>query len=194
MATNNSNPVQIPNIRDFLRQHKNRIAHEIGNEAVRHFKDNFRQEGFVDNGIHKWKEVKRRDPSSRWYGFEYKGERRADYPVKYGKKGKRLKSTKRLNYSPAATQRKILTGSSGELQDSLRYKVNPASGANVSVSITSDKPYAVVQNEGGPIKVFGKASTILPARPFVGHSKELDVKIEEIVQEHWESFIQSSNK
>ena len=185
MATNNSNPVQIPNIRDYFRKNKDRIAREIGNEAVRHFKDNFRQEGFVDNGVHKWKEVKRRDPSSRWYGFEYKGQRRL--------KGKG-KPKQKTNFSQAATQRKILTGSSGELQDSLRYKVNPASGANVSVSITSDKPYAVVQNEGGPIKVFGKASTILPARPFIGHSKELDVKIEEIVQEHWESFIQSSNK
>ena len=69
MATNNSNPVQIPNIRDYFRKNKDRIAREIGNEAVRHFKDNFRQEGFVDNGIHKWKEVKRRDPSSRWYEF-----------------------------------------------------------------------------------------------------------------------------
>ncbi len=185
MATNNSNPVQIPNIRDFLRQHKNRIAREIGNEAVRHFKDNFRQEGFVDNGIHKWKEVKRRDPSSRWYGFEYRGQRK--------QKGKG-KPKQKANFSQSATQRRILTGSSGELQDSLRYKVNPASGANVSVSITSDKPYAVVQNEGGPIKVFGKASAILPARPFVGHSKELDGKIEGIVQRNWKSFIQSSNK
>lgn len=182
---NKQQHISVPAIRDFLRQHKNRIAREIGNEAVRHFKDNFRQEGFVDNGIHKWKEVKRRDPSNRWYGFEYRGQRR--------QKGKG-KSKQKANFSQAATQRRILTGSSGELQDSLRYKVNPTSGANVSVSITSDKPYAVVQNEGGPIKVFGKASTILPARPFVGHSKELDVKIEEIVQRNWESFIQSSYK
>lgn len=183
MATNNSNPVQIPNVREYFRKHKGDIAREIGNEAVRHFKDNFRQEGFVDNGVHKWKEVKRRDPSSPWYGFEYKGERRADYPVKYGKKGKRLKSTKRLNYSPAATKRKILTGSSGELQDSLRYKVNPSIGENIFLSITSDKPYASLQNEGGRIRVFGKASAIVPARPFVGNSKELNDKIDRIIQE-----------
>ena len=166
---NKQQPISILDVRDFLRRHKNRIAREIGNEAVRHFKDNFRQEGFVDNGIHKWKEVKRRDGQRRLKG-----------------KGKPKQKT---NFSQAATQRKILTGSSGELQDSLSYKVNSASGANVSVSITSDKPYAVVQNEGGPIKVFGKASTILPARPFVGHSKELDGKIEEIVQKNWVSFI-----
>ena len=182
MATNNSNPIQIPNIRDYFRKNKDRIAREIGNEAVHHFKDNFRQEGFVDNGIQKWKEVKRRDPSSRWYGFEYRGQRR--------QKGKG-KSKQKANFSQAATQRRILTGSSGELQDSLRYKVNPASGANVSVSITSDKPYAVVQNEGGPIKVFGKASAILPARPFVGHSKELDGKIEGIIQEHVDTMFNS---
>ena len=174
MATNNSKPVQIPNVREYFRKHKGDIAREIGNEAVRHFKDNFRQEGFVDNGVHKWKEVKRRDPSSPWYGFEYRGQRR--------QKGKG-KPKQRVNFSQAATRRRILTGSSGELQDSLRYKVNPASGANVSISITSDKPYAVVQNEGGPIKVFGKASAIVPARPFVGNSKELNDKIDRIVQE-----------
>lgn len=174
MATNNSNPVQIPNVREYLRKHKGDIAREIGNEAVRHFKENFRQEGFVDNGLHRWKEVKRRDPSSPWYGFEYRGQRR--------QKGKG-KPKQKTNFSQAATQRRILTGSSGELQDSLRYKVNPASGANVSISITSDKPYAVVQNEGGPIKVFGKASAIVPARPFVGNSKELNDKIDRIVQE-----------
>lgn len=170
MATNNSNPIQIPNIRDYFRKNKDRIAREIGNEAGRHFKDNFR------------KEVKRRDPSSRWYGFEYRGQRR--------QKGKG-KSKQKANFSQAATQRRILTGSSGELQDSLRYKVNAASGANVSLSITSDKPYAVVQNEGGPIKVFGKASAILPARPFVGHSKELDGKIEGIIQEHVDTMFNS---
>ena len=174
MATNNSKPVQIPNVREYFRKHKGDIAREIGNEAVRHFKDNFRQEGFVDNGVHKWKEVKRRDPSSPWYGFEYRGQRR--------QKGKG-KSTKRLNYSPAATKRKILTGSSRELQDSLRYKVNPSIGENIFLSITSDKPYASLQNEGGRIRVFGKASAIVPARPFVGNSKELNDKIDRIVQE-----------
>lgn len=178
MAANNTNPTQFPDFREYFRKNKNRIAREVGNEAVRYFKENFRLEGFQNGGLKKWKDVKRRDPSSPWYGFEYKGERARKASEK---KGKRKKQRVRLNFSRAATNRKILTGPTGELQRSLKYRVNPAGGSDVSVSITSDKPYAVVHNEGGTIRVFGKHSVRLPARPFVGYSKELDNKIDEIV-------------
>ena len=48
----------------------------IGKEAVDQFRDNFHREGFLNGGLHKWKDVKRRDPQSPWYGFEYKAEKR----------------------------------------------------------------------------------------------------------------------
>ncbi|RGP09281.1 phage virion morphogenesis protein [Parabacteroides gordonii] len=157
---------------------KEKLPDLVGKEAVKHFKDNFRQEGFVDNGLLKWKDVKRRDPQSAWYGFDYKGEKRADHPVKYGKKGKRLKDQKKLNFSRAATRRKILTGNTLELQDSIRYIKAPG-----QATITSDKPYASVQNNGGPIKVFGKKTVQLQARPFIGDSKELNEKIDKTIFE-----------
>lgn len=94
------------------------------------------------------------------------------------KTGKSYKAPKqkKLNFSKAATQRKILNGSTHELQNSLRYIAGPG-----QVSIASDKPYAAVQNEGGTIRVFGKGSARLPARPFVGDSKELSDKIDRII-------------
>lgn len=166
-------------IRNFISGINRRIEHVVGNviprkvgtEAVRHFKDNFRKEGFVNGGLHKWKEVKRRDPSSPWYGFDYKGDKRGDFPGKTNAKGKR-KYRKRLNFSRAATKRAILTGPTAELQDSIAYDASPG-----KVSIYSDKPYAAVQNDGGTIKVFGKHRVQLPKRQFIGHSKELDDKI-----------------
>ena len=36
---------------------KEKLPDLVGKEAVKHFKDNFRQEGFVDNGLLKWKDV-----------------------------------------------------------------------------------------------------------------------------------------
>lgn len=125
---------------------KNSLPKIVGREAVAHFKENFDQEGFVDNGLKKWKDVKRRDPSSKWYGFDYKGEKRVSYRFKRDRKtGKtyKVKQQKKLNFSKAATIRKILSGSSGDLRKSIRYI--PKSG---KVSITSDKPYAYVQNYG----------------------------------------------
>lgn len=189
MAINNSSPPKIPDFKAFFKSHRKSLARSIGTEAVRHFKENFRQEGFVNNGLQKWKDVKRRDPASPWYGFEYKGEKRADYPVKRRKRGQRLKSTKRLNFSPAATRRKILTGSSGELQRSLAYRIDQTSADGIAVAITSDKPYAAVQNEGGTIRVFGKAPAMLPARPFVGYSKELNDEIARIIDNEFQKFL-----
>lgn len=157
-----------------------RLAREIGNEAVNHFKDNFRLQGFLDGGLQKWKDVKRRDPNSPWYGFDYRGNKSKGKK----KKGKKGRKSRNANFSQAATQRPILTGTSMELQRSLAYKVNTASSRQISLAITSDKPYASVQNEGGMIKVFGKHTAVLPARPFVGHSKELDDKIDKIVLDY----------
>lgn len=158
---------------------KNDLPRIAGKEAVDHFRDNFNKEGFVDNGLHKWPNVKRRDPASPWYGFDYKGEKRTSYAFKRNKKtGKTFKDgkQKKLNFSKAATQRKILNGPSHELQDSLRYIADSG-----RVTITSDKPYAAIQNDGGIVKVFGKDPAQLPARPFVGDSKELSDKIDQII-------------
>lgn len=145
----------------------------VGKTAVDHYKENFDKEGFVNGGVEKWKDVKRRDSKSPWYGFEYKGDR-ATYRLKKrkGAKGYQSGGRNKTNFSNAATKRKILSGSTHELKRSLRY----VAGTD-QVAIVSDKPYAEVQNEGGPIKIFGRGSVILPARPFVGESIELDKKI-----------------
>lgn len=34
---------------------------------------------------------------------------------------------------------------------------------------------------GGPIKIFGKKTVMLPARQFIGESKELNDKVENII-------------
>lgn len=168
-------------VNELARWVKNDLPRLAGKTAVDHFSENFDKEGFVNGGLNKWPKVKRRDADSPWYGFDYIGEKRTSYAFKRDKKtGKSYKSDKqkKLNFSRNATQRKILNGSTHELQRSLRYVV----GAG-SVSITSDKPYAAVQNNGGSIRVFGKKAVQLPARPFVGESLELDQKIDKIIDD-----------
>lgn len=147
----------------------------VAKEARDHFRDNFRQGGFVNGGLHKWADVKRRDPNSGWYGFEYKGEKRTSYKFKRDKAtGKTVKDKKqkKLNFSPTATQRPVLLSKRGELMRSI--DAHPGNG---EVIVTSDKPYAAIHNEGGTIKVFGKHPVKLPKRQFIGESRELDEKI-----------------
>lgn len=166
-------------VEEIARWAKNDLPRLAGKTAVDHFSANFDKEGFVNGGLQKWPDVKRRDASSPWYGFDYTGEKRTSYAFRRDRKtGKTRKADKqkKLNFSRNATQRKVLNGSTHELQRSLRYVVG-----NGAVSITSDKPYAAIQNDGGTIRVFGRQAVQLPARPFVGESRELDEKIDRII-------------
>lgn len=52
------------------------------------------------------------------------------------------------------------------------------------VRVGSDLPYAEVHNEGGYIKVFGKAVKKLPRRQFIGESHELMLALQDKLLEN----------
>jgi len=147
-------------LKNLQRYIKHDVPEIIGTEAVNHFQESFQNEGFTDNSLKKWNKVKRRNSSSSWYGFKYGSKVR-----KPGRKQRRKGSI--TNFSPAATKRKILSGT-GELRRSITYK---KSGNRVIVY--SDKDYAETQNKGGKIKIFGKSSRMLSKRQFIGKSRKL---------------------
>ena len=53
-----------PLIAEFKAQRKN-LPKVLGNAAVKHFQDNFRREGFLDNSLSKWARRKRETKRSR---------------------------------------------------------------------------------------------------------------------------------
>jgi len=154
------------NINDFTRQFSqkieelNRFIREkvpdiVGAEAAAHYKKSFADEGFTDKTLEKWKDVKRRDPESPWYGFVS------------NKKGKR--------FSQARTTARILT-SSNELGNAITYKKHPG-----LVVVSNDKKYAYTHNYGGTAKIFGKKGFKMPQRKFMGKSvvlvQNIDAKV-----------------
>jgi phage gpG-like protein len=146
--------------REKMRQIKsftegNDIKDILGVEAVNHFKESFDKEGFTDETLEPWKDVKRRDDSSPWYGHS-------------GQTGK---------FSQARTAAKILTGESRELRNSISY-VHTDSG----VRVTSSTPYGRVHQFGLPAKIYGKKSFLMPARPFMGKSILLKNNIEDKIR------------
>ena len=149
---------------------KNDLPRIVAKEAVDEFRENFVRQGFRNNGVQRWPEVKRRMPNSPWYGFQYKGERRS--PKDRKKKGQKRK----LNYSLKYTKYDILRITSNLYRSIREVDVSPE-----RVEIGSDLPYAQVQNDGGYIKVFGKAKVKLPKRQFIGESKELMDELERIL-------------
>lgn len=168
-------------LQDIEREIK-RYAHAnlprmAGKMAVDEFRENFHRQGFRNNGLHRWADVKRRDPSSPWYGFQYKGERRTSVRIvrdrKTGKTRRSLSQSK-LNFSSAATKRGILIGPGSNLMRSVTVRQATAQ----RVAIGTDLPYAEVHNEGGYIRVFGKAKVKVPKRQFIGESRELMQAIE----------------
>lgn len=157
-------------IKDIERYLNNDLPRKIGVEGVNHFKQSFQNEGFTDTSLELWEDVKRRDPESDWYGFQYRS--RAARPGK-----KRRKEDSITNYSPAATKRKILSGETGLLMNTIDYM---ASGRRIQFRAFT--PYSKVQNEGGKASAFGKATTTIPQRKFMGDSEVLRMKIKTIIE------------
>jgi phage gpG-like protein len=128
------------------------ILHDVaiitGKQAVDMFKDNFQKESY--NGK-PWLEVKRRQDSRNF---------------KVLTRGKNKGQSRATN---AAGSRKILTGETGDLGESIKYKYL----GKGEVSIYSDKPYAAAHNEGTRTAGRGNSTTI-PQRQFMGPSPELD--------------------
>lgn len=147
---------------------QNDVKTIMGVEAVNHFKKSFLDQGFTDTNLEKWQEVKRRDPASTWRGFQYGSS--APKP-----KAKR-KSGSQTNFSPAAETRKILSGPSGQLKDGITYE-RTAKGVRVYASTV----YSKLQNEGGPMKVFGRGGKTMPKRQFMGKSEVLRNRIRSII-------------
>ncbi len=60
-------PRRMDAVRDYLEGEG--VKMDIGRIAIEHTEENFRLEGYVDEVLNPWREVKRRDPSSPWYGL-----------------------------------------------------------------------------------------------------------------------------
>ncbi|ANQ49604.1 hypothetical protein MY04_4787 [Flammeovirga sp. MY04] len=165
-----------------IQTYLNRDAPRImGIEAKKHYKKSFQDSGFTDSYLQKWKPAKRTNPKSVWYGFDYRA--KSTPPDNHPKRWKSKKAYEArkpnaiTNFSPAATRRKTLVGNTSALMNSIRYR----SGEGF-VKIYTNIPYAKVHNEGGKIKVFGKASVNLPKRQFIGKSNKLNAKVKLMIK------------
>ena len=49
---------------DIIKEVNDRLLRKVGVTAVNHFKQNFRDGGWLDNGLHPWKRTRRQDSNS----------------------------------------------------------------------------------------------------------------------------------
>lgn len=147
-------------IQDFI---DNTFPYLAGDIAVNHFLENFDKEGFVDDGLQPWDDVKRRDEDSPWYGFAPQNKDR---------------------FSSTRAEDPILKDTN-ELRDATDYEPR----GNGEVAIINDKEYAQVHNEGGTAYIFGKTPFEMKKRQFIGHSSELDEKELEMLTDELDQII-----
>ena len=136
----------------------------VGTEAVNHYKESFANEGFTDETLEKWPDVKRRNKESEWYGHS-------------GQTGK---------FSQARTTALILSGETGELKEATTY-VKTETGVRVS----NEKKYARVHNFGEMARIYGKKEFQMLARQFIGPSV---VMVEKIKAELKKKFVEILKK
>ncbi len=86
-------------------------------------------------------------------------------------KWKEVKRRENPKTKGATKTRKILSGETKQLSDSIDHKVT-----SNGVSITSDVVYAEIHNEGG--KAGRNQSADIPKRQFIGKSEELNKNLE----------------
>lgn len=137
-------PQKMQKLRDFVEGDD--IKDIMGTEAVNHFNESFQNEGFTDETLTPWEDVKRRDKDSPWHGH----------------------SSQTGKFSAARTAAKILSGETGLLAAS-NYFVKTVNG----VKILNDAPYASVHQFGKQAFVYGKKEFTMTARPFFGKSVKM---------------------
>ena len=130
----------------------------VANKATSLFKQNFREEGFFGK---KWKEVKRRMPHT------------VTYKTKSGKVKTRIAPVGK----GADGRRKILTGRTGNLGRSIRWKVEPRKAV-----IYSDLPYSEAHNEG--TNNAGRSHNVhIPQRQFIGDHTKIDEMVKKTIED-----------
>ena len=127
-----------------MAQLKVRLPKQLGNDAVNHFRNSFRQGGFEDQTVDMWELPKRKQ-------------------FTLSKSGKTKRFTNK-GFSRSDRTRATLV-QTGALRSSVRVlRTSPG-----EVVIGSDLKYAQIHNDGGKLK----SGATMPKRQFVGDSRKL---------------------
>lgn len=137
---------------------KRKLPIVVANEVLNFSRESFRVQGWIDTGLEKWQEVRRREADDSG-GFKYKGHWARGYDAERGK-------VKWGDYTKADRTRAILVGR-GDLRRSLRIIKRGWNG----VVVGSELVYAGVHNWGG--KAGRGRGFKMPKRQFIGVSAKM---------------------
>lgn len=174
------------------------LPKKVGNAAVNHFRKNFRDGGWNDNGLKKWKRTRREEISSA----------RAEY--RYGPLLSRQDHLmKSIHFTPES--RKVIVSTDVKYapyhNNGAEIRVTPKmrkfawakffSGAKIAKGDSAKVRKQKTAKAGEEAEVWKrlaltkKSRLRIPKRRFMGHSTELDEKVKNIVEEETRKVLNS---
>jgi phage gpG-like protein len=154
-----------------------------GQIAVSHFKNNFRQSGFVNNGLHPWTPSKRIGTSNSAnsnYKTLLSGRNHLMNSIRYTPGDAQVTVTNRVEYASihneggVITSHPVVTPKMRKFAWAKFYEITggrPASNATIPAAAQRWRGLALTKKTQLSIRI------VMPKRQFIGESKELNDKI-----------------
>lgn len=166
---------------------RRRLPVQVGAMAKDHYQDNFRKGGFVNNGLKKWKPAKRLSGGSQRasdnYGTLLSRRNHLFSNVRYIPGDSRVKVCNTLVYAPVhqwgETLEPTVTPRMRSFAWAMYYKAGGGSerGANGPKEGNADISAEAARWKGLALTKKNKLRIKMPARPFIGESAELNLKV-----------------
>jgi phage gpG-like protein len=157
----------------------------IGQMAVSHFKNNFRQSGFVNNGVQTWtpaKRIGRSNHAGNNYGTLLSGRNHLMNSIRYIPGDAKVTVSNSVEYATVHNEgrtfysRPAVTGKMRKFAWAKFYEImggRPAAGTPIPADAQKWRGLALTKKTNLNIRI------VMPKRQFIGDSRELNDKITE---------------
>ncbi len=185
---------------------RKRLPIKVGSLAKRHYQDNFRKGGFVNNGLQPWQRSKRQSGTGTAAGYDtLMSERKQLFKsVEYTPSDNRVKIYNNVPYAPThnwgetvhptvtpkmrrfawakyfeATDKEIsaITKSRKKVKGQAGHAIKSKAVSNIERLSSEAKMW-----KGLALTKKTKLSIKIPQRQFIGESKELDEKVSQLIE------------
>ncbi|MGL5682648.1 MAG: phage virion morphogenesis protein [Marinifilaceae bacterium] len=166
---------------------------KVGVAAQQHFRDNFRQGGFVNNGLHPWQPAKRLSTGNKDahdnYGTLLSGRNALYNAIEYIPKTASVLIANRTRYAAVHNSGGITNPTvTPKLRKFAWHKYYEQTG--IKKGMNSEEKKALVNNASNDAKMWkaialtkkSKLQIKMPKRQFIGESHELNIKINGIIK------------
>lgn len=175
---------------DIIKEVNDRLPRKVGIIAVNHFKQNFRDGGWQDNGLHPWKRTRRQDSGSHdaKYGPLTSGHNHLMHSIQSTTGPGTVTVENPVPYAAIHNEGGDIT-THPTITDRMRkyawHMVYSLAGVNGKGKLPKELPAEASKWKGLALTKKKKATVhaTIPRRQFIGDSAELRIKVNKIIND-----------